>query len=186
MRKLKFIAVGLLFVVGLATIALSNREQEPQFVAPEQPNTPRVGEIAPELAFASPDGTVLKLSDLRGKMVLVDFWASWCGPCRMENPTVVEAYNQFKDKAFRNAEGFTVFSVSLDNNRAGWLGAIEQDGLEWEYHVSDLKGWSSEGARLYGVNSIPANFLIDGEGKIVATALRGQNLIRQLEKHVAP
>jgi peroxiredoxin len=133
-----------------------------------------IGAVAPDMAFTSPDGKVLKLSDLRGKIVLVDFWASWCRPCRMENPNVVAAYKKFKDK------GFTIYSVSLDQDATRWKQAIEQDGLIWPNHVSDLKGWQSEAARLYGVQGIPAQFLLDKEGKILAKNLRGEQLEQAL------
>jgi thiol-disulfide isomerase/thioredoxin len=132
------------------------------------------GAIAPDLEFASPDGKKIKLSSLRGKIVLLDFWASWCGPCRRENPNVVAAYNKFKDK------GFTIYSVSLDQDAGRWKGAIQQDGLAWPYHVSDLKGWQSEAAHIYGVNGIPAQFLLDKEGKIIGKNLRGEQLEEKL------
>jgi peroxiredoxin len=133
-----------------------------------------VGSIAPDLAFKSPDGKVLRLSEMRGKVVLLDFWASWCRPCRMENPNVVAAYNKFKDK------GFAVYSVSLDQNAESWKAAIKQDGLLWPNHVSDLKGWQSEPAHIYGVQAIPAQFLLDKDGKIVAKNLRGEQLEQKL------
>jgi peroxiredoxin len=133
-----------------------------------------IGAVAPDLAFAGPDGKTLKLSDLRGKIVLLDFWASWCRPCRMENPNVVAAYKKFKDK------GFTVYSVSLDQNGDSWKAAIQQDGLIWPNHVSDLKGWQSEPARMYGVQGIPAQFLLDKDGKIIAKNLRGADLENKL------
>jgi len=133
-----------------------------------------IGTVAPDMAFTSPDGKTLKLSDLRGKVVLVDFWASWCRPCRMENPNVVAAYKKFKDK------GFTIYSVSLDQDGGKWKDAIQQDGLIWPDHVSDLKGWQSEAARLYGVQGIPAQFLLDKDGKIIAKNLRGEQLEQAL------
>jgi len=136
----------------------------------------QVGNKAPELKFKSPDGVEYSLSDLKGKMVLIDFWASWCSPCRRENPNVVRAYNKYKDKNFKNGNGFTVYSVSLDRSKDAWVNAIKADGLKWKYHVSDLKHWQSEGARIYHVRGIPTNFLINGDGIIVAKNLRGSKL----------
>lgn len=136
-----------------------------------------VNRVAPDFTAAGPDGKTMKLSDLRGKYVLLDFWASWCGPCRAENPNVVKAYNRFKDK------NFDILGVSLDKtgDQAKWTAAIEKDGLTW-HHVSDLKYWSSDIAKLYMINSIPQNFLLDPEGRIIATNLRGEALEQELEK----
>jgi peroxiredoxin len=135
-----------------------------------------VGDEAPDIAMADPDGNIRRLSDLRGKVVLVDFWASWCGPCRRENPNVVRAYQEF------NAEGFEVFSVSLDQNADRWKAAIAQDGLNWPNHVCDLKGWQNEAARAYGVSSIPHALLVDQNGTIAATHLRGPALAAKLNE----
>lgn len=134
-----------------------------------------IGSEEKDIALPDPAGDTLRLSDLKGKVVLLDFWASWCRPCRHENPNVVKAYKKYHDK------GFTVFSVSLDSKKDRWKQAIAQDGLVWNTHVSDLKGWSSGAARLYNVHSIPHSFLIDKNGKIIANNLRGEALQNKLE-----
>lgn len=135
-----------------------------------------IGAIAPDLAFPDPDGNIRKLSDLRGKVVLLDFWASWCRPCRGENPHVVAMYQKYHDK------GFEVFSVSLDRDKESWKRAIASDGLVWPNHVSDLKYWSSEAARTYGVSSIPSTYLLDQNGRIIAKNLRGEALSNALKQ----
>lgn len=134
-----------------------------------------VGQIAPDFGLATPDGEEVKLSDLRGQYVLLDFWASWCGPCRVENPNIVEQFHAYKDK------GFTVLGVSLDRNRDAWLKAIADDKLDWT-HISDLKEWDSEAGALYNITAIPASFMIDPDGKIVGKNLRGIKLKEFLEE----
>lgn len=135
-----------------------------------------IGSIAPELGFESPEGKVITLESLRGNYVLIDFWASWCRPCRMENPNVVRLYNEYHDK------GFTVYSVSLDNSKDRWEAAIQQDGLIWPNHVSDLKQWQSEAVKIYNFKGIPFTVLIDPEGKIIAKNLRGPSLENKLKE----
>ena len=154
--------------------ARPNHPQVKQFVA----NLQRLqgvneGAMAPEINLATPEGPNLALSSLRGKYVLIDFWASWCGPCRRENPNVAKTYAAYKDK------GFEIYGVSLDQDREAWLKAIEKDQLVWK-HVSDLKYWSSAGAQAYQVNSIPQTFLLDKEGRILAKGLRGAALDQYL------
>jgi thiol-disulfide isomerase/thioredoxin len=135
------------------------------------------GKIAPDFEELATDRkTKIKLSDLKGKVVLIDFWASWCGPCRKENPNVVRTYEKYKN------DGFTVMSVSLDTDKDKWMAAIKNDNLTWPNHVSDLAGWSCKVGKKYGVSSVPFTVLIDQEGKIIRTNLRGETLEQELSR----
>lgn len=179
------------------TMANYIRAVEQQASQKAATETIQVGQPAPDINLPSPKGKQYALSDLKGKVVLLDFWASWCGPCRRENPNVVKVYNKYKD------QGFTIYSVSLDgpdarktrglspdqveamkeNGKNRWVNAIQKDNLLWPYHVSELTKWSSQAGALYGVRGIPKTFLIDREGNIAAVGLRGAASIeRELQK----
>ncbi len=138
-----------------------------------------VGQPAPDFEMNDSTGKSVQLSSLKGKFLLVDFWASWCGPCRAENPNVVKAYQAYSKK------GFNILGCSFDQNREKWLKAVKDDNLSWT-HVSDLKGWANAAGKLYGVNSIPANVLLDKDQVIVARNLRGEDLMKKLEELLGP
>lgn len=151
------------------------------FLSLTAPTGVKSGDKAPDIVLISPKGKKVKLSKLKGKVVLIDFWASWCGPCRRENPNVVEAYEKYNKAKFKTGKGFEIYSVSLDRNEAKWIEAIEADGLVWKSH-----GWDQDGkvSQAYGVRSIPTAFLVDGDGNIVAShgELRGLGLHLKLDE----
>ena len=172
MKKTQYLT--LLFLLVCSTFVLNAQETKIGF---------EIGNVAPEIELPNPDGDTILLTSLRGQVVLLDFWAGWCGPCRRENPVVVETYDNYKDKRFTIGKGFNVYGVSLDKNRKTWLDAIEKDNLTWP-QVSDLLYWQSPYVRLYNVRGIPANFLLDENGVIIAKNLRGERLSNTLDKYI--
>jgi thiol-disulfide isomerase/thioredoxin len=145
--------------------------------------TIKIGQQAPEIVATTPAGKEIKLSDVnKGRIVLVDFWASWCHPCRMANPQLVSLYNKYSAKKFKGAKnGFTVLSVSLDNNKDNWMKAIDADGLKWENHISDLGGWRSKIAATYGVQFIPQSMLVDATGHVIGVFTNMEAAAQALE-----
>ena len=145
----------------------------------------RIGQEAPDFTLKAPDrSSEYSLNDFEGHFVLIEFWASWCKPCRRESPNLVKAWNKYHDAELEGGKGLRILSVSLDKNVKAWKKAIEADGLKWDTHVSSLKGWKGPVAKKYDVTRIPKNFLVNPEGKVVAMDLRGRDLHLKIDEYL--
>jgi thiol-disulfide isomerase/thioredoxin len=183
MKRLLFIAI-----IGFVLTACNSNKSTnttTAYVVPEEiltiPEGAKPGLRAPEITLPDVNGDKKSLSELHGKVVLIDFWASWCNPCRKENPFLVKTYEQYKEASFENGEGFEIFSVSLDRDEDAWKKAITDDKLTWDYMLGDMKAARTQAAVDYGIQVIPTNFLLDRNGVIIATNLRGEALEVKLE-----
>ncbi|MGZ5242674.1 MAG: TlpA family protein disulfide reductase [Bacteroidia bacterium] len=161
----------------------NNNGEKTEVVAEEKTAAPSTMQV-PEINQNSPDGQPIALSSLQGNIVLIDFWASWCPPCRAANPELVQLYKSYNGKKFKGAKGFEIYSVSLDQDQNKWKAAIAKDGLVWKNHVSDLRGWSSTPARDYGVNSIPASILMDEKGAVVGSNMSMSDMTTYLNERL--
>jgi len=183
MKAAHYIILTVIFLLFFGNQGIKGQQSEDFFRAAEEEETgAHIGLPAPEIILESPSGEKIALSSLRGQVVLIDFWAAWCPPCRRENPSLVNTYRQYKDREFVNGTGFTIYSVSLDKKKESWIAAIEEDSLVWESHVSDLMGRESALLEKYEISSIPLNFLLDGNGIILAVGLRGSALEERLKE----
>lgn len=164
-----------LFIISLVWLLNSSHQQVIK---------PAVGDKAPPIVIQSPEGKTFRLSDLKGKVVLIDFWASWCRTCRIENASIKQTYSNYKNRSFDIGSSFEIFSISLDKDKSQWIKAIENDRLYWDYHGSDFKKWDSPLVESYNFKFLPFNVLVDGNGTIVAKNLWGNKLKEFLSKHV--
>ncbi len=179
MQKLLIFSLGFSMILGLGLISMNFSEKENNSVevktTTSQAKMLNIGDKAPDFEGPTPEGKMLSLEEVKGKYTLVEFWAAWCRPCRVENPKLVKVYEKYHD------QGFNIIGVSLDRNKNSWQKAIEKDGLTWS-HVSNLKFWQDPIARKYNVRFVPMNYLIDEEGVIVARNLRSASLERKLKE----
>lgn len=142
------------------------------------------GNLAPNISIPDSSGKKVDLKSLQGNIVLVDFWASWCKPCRQENPYLVQVYDEFKDKEFQGAKSFIIYSVSLDSDKDHWLKAIQQDNLHWPLQLSELNGWKSSAVEAYKINAIPTNFMVDQNGTIIGRDMRSDDIYKLLTQRL--
>jgi len=167
-------------VVVLACIAFIGYYFYDYYKIPDSPD----GNYVNEVVYPDVNGNPLPLSSLKGNIILIDFWAGWCGPCRNENPHLVSLYEKYHSAKFEKAKGFEIYSISLDVNHDFWLYAIQQDRLPWKSQVSDLKGWNSDAAQRFGIRSIPASILIDEKGKILGKNLTPAEIAQKLDERL--
>lgn len=179
-------ALILVLTVGFFSCKSGETPTSEAYEVPEEikalPEGITLGLRAPEIVLPDTAGEVKKLSDLQGKLVLVDFWAAWCNPCRRENPELVKVYSEYKDKVFSKGSGFEILSVSLDRNREAWIEAMETDKINWPYALGDMQGARTPPAMDYEIQMIPANFLLDQNGVVIASNLRGASLEEKLKE----